>query len=163
MAKFPRRPKVANIIRFSERRIEELRRNRRFPCVLAVNFSSQGNWRGDLLMIEVHPLHGFTHFVKKKHIKSCIQEVGFYHISVCFTSDLELMRQEHGDAVVEDQIRLLYERFDGLTLDLGIDFNYWDLNSTFGRVEANIATDPSLRWLHDQGVHYGQRPIHVSM
>ena len=150
-------PPIPELFRPSRKEIELLKSTAKFPCVCAVKYSPGIDaQRGDLLIIEVHPSEGFTHFVKKQNLGELYKKVGLYHISICFTSNLDSYRLKYGNEIVDECIKNVFDEYDGIEFNLDLSFGN-------GGTCAYI-NDPSdsLYWLHSNG-SYSDRYLHISM
>lgn len=85
-------------------------------CALSVEWS-YGSATDPLLLVNVHPLGGFTHPVKGEKLSSLFKEVGLYHISLLFESDAVALRAHDAEwATWTDQaIEQVYSSLDGWT------------------------------------------------
>ena len=138
--------------RVSTRQAQELKNTGKFPCFLSVKYSHDTS--DPLLIIEIHPLSGFTHFWEKEYIKDHHR----YHVSVLFESELLKLRDE-SDSInkeVNRHIANLYEEYNNKVVH--------DLDISFGKTFMGTLNDAShsLQWLHEKSVRYGDRPIHIS-
>ena len=147
--------------RFKKSHLWDILEKRQFPCVLAVTSIALNDRQ--VLIIEVHPLFGFTHFFKtKKCISSMFKMFGCYRIEVCSTHDIDSMRQEYGQIVVDNHINHLYERFDGMEVELELEFPFCARGILVGMMVGDLSEDPSLKFLYEFSRPLGS-PICISM
>lgn len=110
-----------------------------------------------LLTLEVIPLSGFVHLVKKKLLPKCIKYTGMYHISIAYRSEIAITRARLGDKIVDGALNAV-NKFDGWTGNLNIS----KINYSFAAIGKPLVFNKNIKLLR-QDSYYQYRELHISM